>query len=402
MICHMIPSQSSLEHEKSPRPTWVRWRITALLVAFSFMTWFNRVSMAVAYDEKIKDSLGISEEAMGSVYSTFLVAYMLCMIPGGSITDRFGPRLALLVMGFGSGLFGGLTALAGLPILAALNLVLPVFFVIRFIMGMLSAPVYPASSRTVSFWLPQRRRTLTNGMVQGGAALGIAFAFPLFGGLIDTFGWPIAFLFSGSFTALLALFWTLYATDHPAQHSGVNKEELSCIGDVPLEVHAPDASVLPIPSNWLRLFRNRSLVLLTISYAALGYIEYLFFFWMHYYFEDVLHLGKDASRLNSMILYLAFAAGMIVGGWTTDRLESMQGHGKGRAVVPILGMFAGAVFLWLGLLAQGIPGIVACLALALAGVGACEAAVWTTAVEFGARREGRRPAYAMPAAISAV
>ena len=35
------------------RPSAVRWQILALLMAFSFMSWFNRVSMAVAYDTKI-------------------------------------------------------------------------------------------------------------------------------------------------------------------------------------------------------------------------------------------------------------------------------------------------------------------------------------------------------------
>src|SRR6266404_4560139 len=31
------------------RPTWVRWQILALLMAFSFMSWLNRMSIAVAY-----------------------------------------------------------------------------------------------------------------------------------------------------------------------------------------------------------------------------------------------------------------------------------------------------------------------------------------------------------------
>src|SRR3989442_728744 len=81
------------------RPTWVRWQIAALMVSFSFMTWFNRVSMSVAYDERIKNQFAasaaetdqqssqkqgaISEEAMGYVYSAFLFTYMVCMTPGG-------------------------------------------------------------------------------------------------------------------------------------------------------------------------------------------------------------------------------------------------------------------------------------------------------------------------------
>src|SRR5207253_10183439 len=53
--------------------------------------------------------------------------------------------------------------------------------------------VYPAASRAVALWLPHGRRTLANGLVQSGAALGIAFAFPIFGFLIAKVGWPVAF-----------------------------------------------------------------------------------------------------------------------------------------------------------------------------------------------------------------
>src|SRR6266851_1888270 len=88
------------------QPTNVRWRVVGLLLAFSFMSWFNRVSMSVAYVGQIKAEFGINETSIGAVYSAFLIAYMVCMTPGGWLADRFGPWLALVVMGFGSGLFG--------------------------------------------------------------------------------------------------------------------------------------------------------------------------------------------------------------------------------------------------------------------------------------------------------
>src|SRR5262249_43027582 len=100
-------------------PTSVRWRILALLLAFSFMSWFNRVSMPVAYDERIRAELGISEEAIGYVYSALLFAYMLYMTPGGWFVDRCGARLALAVMGLGSALFVVATGAVGLAALSA-------------------------------------------------------------------------------------------------------------------------------------------------------------------------------------------------------------------------------------------------------------------------------------------
>jgi sugar phosphate permease len=70
----------------SPSPTWVRWRIMGLLMAFSFMNHFNRVSMALAGDERIMHQYGISPPRMGVVYSAFLITYTIAMTPGGSST----------------------------------------------------------------------------------------------------------------------------------------------------------------------------------------------------------------------------------------------------------------------------------------------------------------------------
>src|SRR5262249_46645100 len=105
---------------------------------------------------------------------------------------------------------------------------------------------------------------------------------------------------------------------------------------------APD---LPTPSPWWDLLRNRSLVLLTIAYAAVGYYEYLFYFWSQYYFDNVMNVGKEASRGYTSLLYVAMAAGMFSGGWLTDRLSKWLGLSRARRVVPIAGLLLGAVFL---------------------------------------------------------
>src|SRR5207247_5774372 len=116
-----------------------------------------------------------------------------------------------------------------------------------------------------------------------------------------------------------------------------------------IDITAPD---------WRALLRNHSLILLTLSYAAVGYVEYLFFFWMHYYFEKVLHLGTSASRTYAAVLTLAMAAGMVVGGWLADRLARTHGSLRGRGLVVVVGLCAGGVLLVLGVLAQETAWIV--------------------------------------------
>src|SRR5262249_50824095 len=130
------------------------------------------------------------------------------------------------------------------------------------------------------------------------------------------------------------------------------------------------------------------ILLLTLSYAAVGYFQYLFFFWMHYYFKSVLGLNDDSSRLYAAIPNLAMAVGMVAGGWLSDRLLGTCGHRLGLALVPMVGMSAGALLLVLGILAESPGWIVVWFALALGAVGASEGPFWATAVELGRRRGG--------------
>jgi MFS family permease len=360
------------------------WRIVALLVAFSYMSWFNRVSMAVAYDTTIGPDDGVSEEAIGTVYSAFFLSYLLFMTPGGWFIDHFGPRRALLVMGLGSGLFGALTSCAGLPALQMAGLLVTALLLIRFFMGLVSAPIYPASARMVATWVPMQQRTFANGLIQAAALVGMACAFPLFGKLIDAWDWPAAFLASGIVTMFLGVLWWLWAADHPALSS--NDTAFTACG---LPARRATSSLPPHHTRpWFTLLRNRNVMLLTVSYAAVSYLEYLFFFWMNHYFGNILHIPKERSRIYTAILYLSMAVGIAGGGWLADSLRKRFGPWSGCALVPMAGMVLGAIFLGFGIVSEATAWIVFWMALALLAVGAAEGPVWTAAVEFGGRRGG--------------
>lgn len=397
-----------------------RWGIVGLLMAYSFMSWFNRVSMSVAGTERIMGQYGLTPTEMGVVYSALLFAYAVCMTPGGWFIDRKGAWLALVLMGLGSAFFVALTGVAGLVFLAAGPLWCALLLV-RGLAGACMAPIYPASARALARWLPLSQRALGNGLVNGAALVGIASTFVGFGRLIDWLDWPAAFLISGAVTGLLGLVWLACASDYPAQSRSLPvfvpgaetkrpppapEERLRRGGEF---ADAPPAPFLrpaaeppalraipPAPADtfrtsaagWLSLLRNRSLLLLTISYAAVSYFEYLFYFWTEYYFADVLHLRKEDSRLYATLLNLAMAAGMMLGGLVSDRLVRRWGLRVGRAAVPVGGLLISAAFLGLGIAVTEPWAVGACFAVAMACAGACEGPCWATAVELGGRHGG--------------
>lgn len=353
-------------------------------MALCFISHLNRASMSVAGTGRIIDEAGLTPTRMGWVYTAFLLTYSLCMIPGGMFIDRKGPRIALMWVGFGSAVFGVLTGLAGWLGLTGVYL-LPVLIGIRGLMGMVSAPLHPAGARVVGNWFPPAQQSYANGIVTAAAIAGVAASYPFFGALMGAAGWQTGFIVCAVATALLTAAWAGTATDHPESHPAVHPTELAWIHGGRVAI---PASPEKDSSGWSELLRNRSLVLVTLSYAAVGYFQYLFVYWMQYYFDRVLHLGSTASQYYAAILQVALAAGMPLGGWLSGWVGRRRDVRRGRALIAGGGMALSACLLGLGIAAAQPFWIVFWFAAAHAALGASEGPIWATAVDIGGRRGG--------------
>jgi MFS transporter, ACS family, D-galactonate transporter len=364
------------------RPTNIRWLIVAMLVGLVFLAHFNRIAISVAGSERFIGR-GLSEEEMGRVYFAFLLVYTVGMLPGGWVIDRIGPRWALTGMGLGLGVCAAMTGVLGVFGLAVAALYLPLL-VIRGVAGASSITLHPGAARAVSLWFPLSGRSFANGLVTAGALVGIAVTYPGFGWLMDKLDWPLAFVVSGAALFVMGLVWSILAADDPASHAGTNAAERDLVaagGRVPPRSAATWHDVLG-------LFRNRSLVLLTLSYGAYSYVQYLYFYWIEYYFKNTLQLPGEKSREAAFTITMAMAVGMAVGGFAADRLGAWLGHRAGRRLVAFAGMGLCAAFSLIGVVTTDPQRIVWCFSLAFGTLGACEAIFWTTAAGLEPRNGG--------------
>lgn len=354
--------------------TNIRWLIVAMLMVFAILGHFNRVSITVAAKAKFIGPGLLTEVQMGQVYSAFLLVYTLCMLPGGWVIDRIGPRMAMTGMGLGLGfcvvLTGGLGWI-GLPIA---SLFVPLLLV-RGLAGCLSAPLHPGAARSVSLWLPLTSRSTANGLVTAGALIGIAIAAPGFGWLMDRFDWESAFMISGGAMMAFSVVWFLLATDDAAGHPRANAAEknLVALNSVP-----PSGSRAS-PGDFVALFRNRGLVILASSYAAYSYFQYLFFYWIDFYFGKQLKLPDDVSRRATFTVMIAMAVGMALGGVLADQLSRRIGLRWGCRSIATFGMVLSAGFAWFGVAAEEPDDVILLFSLALGALGLCEGIFWTTA-----------------------
>jgi len=389
-----LPGTNEKKQDGGERPTRVRWLIVPMLMGICLISHFNRTSMSVAGTDRIMEQFTIDPTQMGAIYSAFLLVYSLCMIPGGLFIDRFGPRLALMVVGFGSALFGALTGVTGWICSSSASLLLSLTMV-RGTMGLLSAPLHPAAARAIANWFPFAQRSGANGLVTAAAILGVALSYPGFGALIKVVDWPGAFLVSAAITVTLTTVWAFLATDRPEQHPLANQKESELIHaqrpPVPASTKPSQVAVSATAvrnDDWASLFTSRHLLLITLSYAAVGYFQYLFAYWMQFYLEKILKVGAMESKYYASVLQVALAVGMPLGGWLSGALSRSLGVRLGRALVSGGGMAASAILLGVGVLAHAPIWIVLWFALAHACIGAAEGPFWATAVDIGGKKGG--------------
>ena len=121
------------------RRTHVRWYVLLLISLMYMITYMDRTGISIAAPAMAKE-FGLSQTAVGVVFSVFLWAYAIGQIPLGWLADRLGPRLVLLVIVPFWSLMTAMTAMAtGVASLIA----------IRFVFGLGESGAFPAAPRMV-------------------------------------------------------------------------------------------------------------------------------------------------------------------------------------------------------------------------------------------------------------
>ena len=357
-----------------------QWGIVVMLMGYAALGHFNRVGISVAGDELFIPKLGITEPRMGWVYTTFLIVYTIGMLPGGWLIDRIGSARALTLFGLTMGTFAALTGTLGWVTNTPESLWISLL-VIRGLAGACNAPLHPGAAHVVSDLMSDQRRATANGMVTAGALIGIACCYPVFGWLMDRLNWPLAFVVSGSTLIGFGVLWKYVAS--PSLPAPLQRRAGEVNPPSQEDVVGPSASRAECS-----LLLHGNLWLLALSYAAYGYFQYLFFYWMGYYFKEVLHVPEVDARWASFWIMLAQGAGMAIGGLSTDFVCQRLGTTRGRRSIVMTGMGLGALFGLLGVNVTGQINVAMCLAISMASLGMCEGVFWTTATDIGGKSRG--------------
>ncbi|MGV9799267.1 MFS transporter [Mycobacterium sp. NPDC003449] len=264
-----LPS-STPETSRTPdsRRPGLRWAIIGLAFAGFAVNNIDRSAIAVALPF-MGDDLHLTPTVEGIILGWFFLVYALCLLPAGSLVDRFGARL---VYGIG----GMIWAVATLATAAVTNVAS--LLGLRFLLGVGEATQYPSCVQVTARWFPRSERATATAIWDMGARVGGVLTIPLITGVIGLWGWRMAFVVAGGIAVIWAVGW-LVAYRDPSVHKRLSARERAYIEAGQDNSADPDAEKI----RWRDLFRYRAVWGLILGFFCFNYIAYFFITWFPSY-----------------------------------------------------------------------------------------------------------------------
>jgi ACS family glucarate transporter-like MFS transporter len=384
-----MPSQGMQTPRAAARPTRVRYLMLGLILLLATVAYADRAILSISA-AGIKQQFGLSPVQLGYVLSAFSWAYVVGQIPGGLLLDRLGTKA---VYGVALVLWSIATFLIGLvgDVTTDVSLAIGVLFALRFAVGLIEAPSFPANARVVVMWFTDDERGLATSLFASAAYFAVAIFSPLSGWLVSLFGWPTPFFALGVVGLASAVLWVLVMRQ-PRQHPRVSKTELDRMiaGGALVDIDAQHEIRSRPHLSWsiLRvLLGNRMLWCAYIGQYCGIALSYFFITWFPIYLVQARGMNIMQAGFATFIPSVAGFLGGITGGVASDMLIRRGWSVSWARKTPyIVGMAVGACLVLAALTENNLV-IVGLMTIAFFGKGAAVGAGTWAVVSDTAPRE---------------
>jgi len=326
-----------------------------------------RVAITVVAPAMMQE-FALTQAQMGTVFSAFLLGYTIFQVPSGSLADRVSPRRIFLVLCFGFALLTILTAAVGWWIFG-IGLIIPQLWLIRAAFGVIAAPTYPTSGRTIAVTIPARLQARANSLVLASVGIGSAVTPLLLAPISKQYGWRVALFVAASISIVAGLLWWRFA---PHEHRAVENPSAS----------AQRRNTAPTP------LRTSSFWFLFSSYLLQGYLGYIFIFWFYLYLVQVRHFEILEAAGFAALPWIATTLAIPLGGVFSDFAVARWGATWGRRSLPLFALCASAVFLVIGARTPSSTVAVAALTACTVLVICTEGPFWATMTQISGEHSG--------------
>jgi MFS family permease len=319
---------------KSTIPRRRIW-IYILLFLLSVVAYIDRISISVGA-KSIQTEFQLSPVAMGYVLSAFFWSYLVCLVPAGILSDRFGPRR---VVGWCIALWAVMTAAGGL----ASNLAL--MLLTRLGVGVGESVVFPAGGRVMREWTPATERGLASTIFIAGSYAGPAFGAAFLAWTVSSFGWRGGFFVAGAVGLSFLLIWlAIYQRPEDAKWLDQSERE-KIIGERNNKSELSQATAEPL--GMPGLLRSKSMWSIALAHGCGIYSQYLYLTWLPTYLVNVRGLTILNAGFYTAMPYLAAAIVNVALGWFSDKTltQVAASQGKRRELLAALKLVSAVILL---------------------------------------------------------
>jgi len=272
----------------------------------------DRANISVAATS-LSEEFKLSSVQLGFIFSAFGWTYTALQIPGGLLTDRYGPRILYAF---------SLVGWSFVTLLQGFSTGFAMLFGLRLATGALEAPAYPINNRVVTGWFPDNERASAIALYTSGQYIGLALLTPLMITIEYYLKWRGLFIVTGLVGIVWGVVWYIFYRD-PTKNKRVNQAELDHIEkgggiiNYKIEKYSSGKSIFSW-KNIGEVFSHRKLWGIYLGQFAINSTLWFFLTWFPIYL--VKYRGFDFIKTGFLaaIPFLAAFAGIILSGFLSD------------------------------------------------------------------------------------
>lgn len=267
----------------------------------------------------VQQELGLSPVQLGLMGSALFAGGLLTVVPAGWLSDIWGVRIIMAVS-------MALLAVALLTLSASRSF--PVFMAFACLIGFSQAPGFPATSKAIIDWAPQRIRAMAMSIKQSGPPIVASTAAFLLPVIATAWNWRVALICLAGWVFVVGVVFTAGYRDRVVERRRVGGQGVGGLG---------------------YLLRDRTLVFAILWGVVFASTHVLVTVYFILFLVDVAKFSPVAAGGQLGIALLASAVGRLFWGAASDFLFG----GRRILVLGVIGVLTSFVFLGASRLGEG-------------------------------------------------
>lgn len=338
------------------------WRLIPFMCLMYVASFLDRVNIGFAALTMNQD-LGFSAQVFGIGAGIFFFGYFFFEIPSNLMLEKVGARVWMCRIMVSWGLVSMATAFVQGP---------TSFYILRFLLGLAEAGLYPGMILYMTYWFPQATRARFIALFLAAVPAASVIGAPVSGWLLGfnglLHGWQWMLLLEGlpSLALGVAVLWML--PDRPGNAKWLNAEDKQIL-EARLASDRRNDEQLGAMTGFWEMLTDRRIWIFIIPDFSIVIGLYGMGLWMPQMIKALGFTNLETGFLVALPYFVAMLA-MVLLGLSSDRSGDRIWHVAGAAFAGALGL-AGVV------LSHNPVLVIACFCLASSGIYGALAVFWT-------------------------